>query len=86
MRKAEVLRVEPMNEALDYRRQGYTYRQISERLKCAPQTAHNYVRDGLAMIPVEAADDVRAMELDRLDFMQQQLFLGLRRDQGRRPD
>ncbi len=41
---------------------------------CNPQTALEWVKAGIAMIPLEAAEDVHAMELNRIDTMQQALI------------
>jgi len=73
-RKAEIERAEKIKEALDYRRQGYTYSEIADAMECSAGTAWNWVREGIAAIPEEAADQLRRMELDRLDMMQSRLF------------
>jgi hypothetical protein len=66
--------VEKINEALDYRRRGYTYEQIAEAMECVVSTAYTYVKDGLAKIVKEGAEKVRAMMLARLQIMQQKLM------------
>lgn len=73
-RKAEIERAEKIREALDYRRQGYTYAEIGEQMGVALTTARNWVREGIEAIPEEAAEEVRKLELDRIDLMQSRIF------------
>ena len=57
-------------EALEYRKLGYTYAQIAESLGMGcPQTAWNAVESALKATLQEAADEVRKLELERLDAM-----------------
>ena len=56
-------------EALEYRKMGLTYAQIGERLKMSAQGAHNAIRSALTRTIAEPADDVRRIELERLDAM-----------------
>ena len=72
--KREIERRENMNEALDYRRQGYTYQQIAEQMDKDRSTIFRWVNEAIAEIPVEKAEIVRTMELERLDLMQQRLW------------
>lgn len=72
--KAAIALAERRKEALDYRRQGYTFAQIAEAMEISTTTAWSYVTEEIKAIPQEEADEVRKMELDRLDVMQQQLF------------
>lgn len=62
-------RREKMALALDARSRGYKYREIAIELEVDVATAYKYVQDGLAEIPREAAEELRAIELDRLDTM-----------------
>ncbi len=71
---AEVARQERIAEALDYRRQGFTYRQIAEAMGIAPATAYELVKEGLSAIILEPAESVRKMVLDRYDEMLQRLM------------
>lgn len=57
-------------EALEYRVQGYTYREIGEQMGVTAQTAYNWVVEEIRQIPKEAADNVRERELAVLDKMQ----------------
>ena len=59
-------------EAVRLRLAGYSYAQIGERLGVTKQAAHTYVSSSLADLraaTAEAAEDVREMELARLDAM-----------------
>ncbi len=67
--QAEIKRREQMAEALDYRRQGYTYAEIAEVMNISTTTAHTYVTTAIREIPEEVAADVRAMMVQRLDKM-----------------
>lgn len=58
-----------MNEALDYRLQGFTFRQIAEAMKISASTAHDYVNDALKEIPRDNAEAVLAMQLERYDMI-----------------
>jgi len=66
----EIHFIERQAEALEYRKMGYTYAQIAQSLGmgCA-QTAWNAVENALKATIQEAADDVRRLELERLDAM-----------------
>jgi len=46
--KAEIERQKEIKEAMEYRRMGYTYRQIAEQMEVAPSTAYKWVAEGLA--------------------------------------
>lgn len=56
-------------DALDMRRQGMGYREIAKALDCSLGNAHKLVETAIAQIPVESAEDVRRIELARLDRM-----------------
>lgn len=68
---AEAKMRENQKEALEFRKQGFTYREIGDLMEVSPTTASNWVKAALAEIPREAAEDVLAMENDRLDAMLQ---------------
>jgi hypothetical protein len=72
--KAEVERQERIAEALDYRRQGFTYRQIAGSMGVSTTTAYEYVQTGLEAITMEPALAVRKLILDRLDDVLQRLM------------
>ena len=66
----EVLVQDRKLRALDLRRAGLSYRQIGEELNVSYNTAHRDVRQALeALLEVEhdKADEVRRIELQRLD-------------------
>ena len=63
--------------ALDLRKAGYTYRQIGEECGVSHKTAYTDVAGAmsdLASIELEKADDLRRMELQRLDGMWRGLY------------
>ncbi len=72
--KAEVERQEKIAEALDYRRQGYSYREIAAAMDQSAACIHKWVKEGLREMIRDAAEDVRDLELSRLDLMQQKLM------------
>lgn len=56
--------------ALEYRKMGYTYAQIAEALGYkSPQGAHEAVKSALLKIIKEPAQDVLALEVERLDAL-----------------
>jgi hypothetical protein len=57
-------------KALEMRKGGATFAVIAARLGFkGPQGAHETVSKAIALIPREAADELRAMEVERLDAM-----------------
>jgi len=62
-------RRERMNEALEYRCRGYKYREIAQEMKIDVASTYKLVQDALAELPREKAEELRAIELDRLDTM-----------------
>lgn len=56
-------------EAARLRARGLTYREIGDRLGMAPQSAHEAVQRALVEAVREPADEVRALELARLDAL-----------------
>lgn len=66
---------ERQRQALELRKAGASLQVIADRLGYAgPQGAHEAIRKGIAAIPFEAAEQVRAMELERCDRMQLGLY------------
>ncbi|MFO0851666.1 MAG: sigma factor-like helix-turn-helix DNA-binding protein [Gemmataceae bacterium] len=62
--------------ALEYRKQGCTYQQIADRLGCGIKTAHKHVNQALARLREdcrETAEEVRTLELQKLDQMEARL-------------
>ena len=64
-----VQRATRRTEAIALRRAGVPVDAIAARLKVTPRTVYTWIRDALAAIPREAADELRALELDRLDAL-----------------
>lgn len=60
--------------ALQLRAAGETRDDIAEKLGVHPVTAWKYIRDAIAELPREPAEEVRALELERLDAMQAALW------------
>src|SRR3954452_13686313 len=61
-------------EALSYRIQGYTYRQIGKMLGLSHEAARNIIHraiNDLATSSAETAEEVRRIEIERLDMMVQ---------------
>lgn len=63
--------------ALELRKRGLSYRAIAAELKCEVSHAYKMVSDMLAMIrakATEAAEDIVALELERLDTLHERHF------------
>lgn len=56
-------------QALELARDGLSYRQIADRIGVSVSTAHGYVTDGCAALPVPAAAELRAVEEMRLELL-----------------
>ncbi len=59
--------------AAELRRRGYSYRAIAADMGVTPGAAHVAVQRALRAIVEEPAQDVRAMELERLDAMERKV-------------
>ena len=70
----DIAQAEKRRDALEFRRQGYTYKQIAEEMGIHTSTAFGYVADSIRAITEEEAHGIRKLELDRLDYLQQALF------------
>lgn len=62
-----VIRASRRQEAFALRRQGESFESIAHHLGVTPKTVAVWVREAIRDIPKEAADDLRALELARLD-------------------
>ncbi|WP_276670274.1 sigma factor-like helix-turn-helix DNA-binding protein [Schaalia cardiffensis] len=58
-----------MNEALDYRTTGMSYREIAAEMHISVNTAYTYVQDALQEVSRENAEQVLTLELKRYDDM-----------------
>lgn len=56
-------------KALEYRKRGYSYQQIGASMGVTAQTAWNWIESALKRTIQEPADDVRKLELERIDSM-----------------
>jgi transcriptional regulator with XRE-family HTH domain len=66
----EVRLAEDEKAVLDLRKQGCTYAEVAERLGMSSASqAYRVAQRALAELPRESAEEVRAMELERLDAM-----------------
>lgn len=72
LRPSRIVAAERRRNALGLRRNGATYEQIAEALDISVSTARNYIKDALEAITkdiAETADEIRELELQRLDHM-----------------
>lgn len=60
-------------EALELRKQGFSYREIARQLGVSLDTAHTDVKEAMAAIAREPAETVVELELARYDEIQQKL-------------
>ena len=68
----EAATLERRKHALDLRKAGFTYQEIADRLKVVVSTAHKDVTSELKRLAketLESADEVRQLELGRLDML-----------------
>jgi hypothetical protein len=72
--KRAVAQAERQRGALELRKQGFTYEAIARALEISVSGAHKLVREAIKAIPAEAANDVRSLELARLDRMMEGLW------------
>lgn len=56
-------------EALRLRKQGLSFEMIAKRLGVGESTAARIVRKAIQDLPAEVADEVRTLELERLDML-----------------
>lgn len=66
---AQIVKAERTRDALTMRKNGMDYRSIGEALGISAVSAQHMVRDAIAAIPEEAADDMRSIMSSRLDQM-----------------
>ena len=59
--------------AADLRSIGYTYQAIANQFDVSVGTAHDMVRRAVAEIPTEGAEEVRKIELEKIDSSERQL-------------
>ncbi len=57
-------------EALEYRLQSYSFKEIAEAMKCSVPTAFRYVANALHEIARESAEQVLVLEAAKLDMME----------------
>lgn len=57
------------DEALRLRKQGLSFEAIGHRLGISKGTAAEWIRNAIRQAPVEDVEDVRALELERLDML-----------------
>lgn len=56
-------------QAAELRAQGFTYQQIADQMHCTRSTAYERVWRAIAAVPVEAAGQLRAVEVARLNTL-----------------
>ena len=70
--REKVAIIERQIQALDLRKEGWTYRQIAKHLDISVGLAFKYIQDeldSLAQLKTESADSVRLLELERVDML-----------------
>jgi len=67
-------RAERKRNALELRLAGASYRDIAQALNCSVGTATNDCKEALAEIPMQQADEMRTVELSRLDRLQRAVW------------
>ena len=76
-----IKRAERIRLALKHRVAGLTFPEIGEAMGCATSTAYDLVRDGLADIPREDADQLRTLTMRRLEaLLPKQMEKGVKGD------
>ncbi len=60
--------------ALELRAKGHSYRHIAAVMQCAPSEAHRRVKKALAWTSAENGEQVRELELSRLDQLWETYF------------
>ena len=66
-KSARIERATRRAEALALRRSGVSTASIAQHLGVSPRTVQTWVREALHAIPQEEADDLRRLEVERLD-------------------
>ena len=77
--------VDRERRAVEMRTRGMTYREIGESLGVNPASAHRMVSRALARVPAEAVNDLRALNLLRLEELWRRLG-GILEDAADDPD
>ena len=67
-------RAERKRNALELRLAGASYRDIADALQVSPATALQDCKEALADIPAQQADEMRTVELSRLDRLQRAVW------------
>src|SRR5699024_8410222 len=70
----EFERAERKKNAVELRLAGASYRDIGNALGCSTVTAMNDCKEALAEIPMQQADEMRTVELSRLDLLQRAVW------------
>jgi hypothetical protein len=72
-------------QALELRKRGASYRTIATKLSCSVSTAHGHVTTALAELRERtktSAEELRELEIQRLDRWEAALQMGLREPEG----
>lgn len=72
--RKEYERTERKRNALELRLAGASYRDIAQALNVSPATAMQDCKEALADIPMQQADEMRTVELSRLDRLQRAVW------------
>src|SRR5690349_21814351 len=66
-RASKIERATRRQEAITLRRAGVAVDAIASRMKVHPSTVYAWIQDAIRNIPREEAEELRALEMDRLD-------------------
>ena len=74
------IEAEKKAEAFRLRKLGHSYSQIAEAIGVSITTAHRYVKREIEALIKEPAEEVRKLELERLDYLLDRTLQALDRD------
>lgn len=67
---------EQAEEALDYRRQGYSYAQIAGAMQIPVDRAVSLVADAVRAVKIEPSDRLLTLDIERVELMLASVFPG----------
>ena len=73
----ETIRVDKHLQAYDLRLKGWTIRNIAKELECSVGSVHGWLQNAMNERIAEAGEDLRKLELDRLDSYLQKVECAL---------
>lgn len=66
----DVAQAERLRSILEYRKMGATLQQIADKFELTPGRISQIIAEAINALPKQAAEDVKRLELERLDAMQ----------------